>query len=391
MNKKSFKFWKSFVGTWLIAGLFLLTIAGLLPNKAQAATLLNMSDTLSTQKASTVANHTIVFRTPTGAAENTDTITLTFSADFTMNSVAFGDFDLAHSAGSQSDCAAPTYTNEETLAASASDTEWGAALSGQVITFTAPTDGVGAAAIATNACVQIQIGTNATAGATGDTQITNGAADDDDTVAIAGTFGDSGTITVDIIDDDQVSVSATVNQSVTFDIDVGTAGNENTDTPYDVALGTITVTDTRVSGATDSVNRIMMDLDTNATSGATVTVRNTNGANGLVSTAVGADNIGSADGAIADGTENYGLCVISVTQTTGTLSKASPYNSGSCAADTETNDIQGLTTTGENIVTSTAPLAGGRAQVAVNAAISGVTVAHSDYTDTLTFIATANF
>jgi hypothetical protein len=94
---------------------------------------------------------------------------------------------------------------------------------------------------------------------------------------------------------------------------------------------------------------------------------------------------------MADGTENYGLCVISVTQTLGTLSKASPYNSGTCAADSETNDIQALTTSGENIVSSAAPISGGRAQIAVNAAISGITPAHSDYTDTLTFIATSTF
>jgi hypothetical protein len=94
---------------------------------------------------------------------------------------------------------------------------------------------------------------------------------------------------------------------------------------------------------------------------------------------------------MAGGTENYGLCVVNVTQSTGTLSKASPYNSGSCSGNTETNAIQGLTTTGENIVTSTAPLGAGRAQIAVNAAISSSTPAHTDYSDTLTFVATATF
>ncbi len=94
---------------------------------------------------------------------------------------------------------------------------------------------------------------------------------------------------------------------------------------------------------------------------------------------------------MVDGTENYGLCVVSVSQTTGTLSKASPYNTGTCAGNSETNDVQGLTTTGENIITSTAPLGAGRAQIAVNGAISTSTPAHADYTDTLTFVATATF
>ncbi|QQR50088.1 hypothetical protein IPF86_03345 [Candidatus Nomurabacteria bacterium] len=153
-------------------------------------------------------------------------------------------------------------------------------------------------------------GTAATTGATGSSStITNGAVDDDDTITIGGVFGDSGTITVDIIDDDQVSVTASVNQSITFDLDATVADGE-TNTPYSVALGTITTTDTRVSGSTDTVNMIVAEADTNASGGLVVTVRNANGSNGLVSTSVPADNINSADAAMIDGTENYGLCVI---------------------------------------------------------------------------------
>jgi hypothetical protein len=80
-----------------------------------------------------------------------------------------------------------------------------------------------------------------------------------------------------------------------------------------------------------------------------------------------------------------------VGQTTGTLSKAAPYDSGTCSEDGETNVVDALTTTGESILTSTAPLGAGRAQILVNAAISSSTAAHSDYADALTFIATATF
>jgi hypothetical protein len=330
----------------------------------------------------------ITFVSPTGIQAGTsDDIILTFSADFTLAAEAAANFDIG--LGDSGTCSTATYTDEGVHLAAPDASNWQVDVTGNVITLDPDTD----SSLTAGFCVRIEMGTAATTGGTGavDT-VVNGAIDDNDTIVITGGFGDTGTITVDIIDDDLVNISATVNQSITFDLDVGTAGSEDTGTPYNVALGTVTVTDTRVSGATDSVNRIMMDLNTNATGGAVVTVRNTNGANGLVSTSVPADNINSADGAMIDGTENYGLCVISVTQTTGTLAKASPYDTGSCAADTETNDIQGLTTTGENIInTSGAPIAAGRAQIAVNAAISGVTVAHSDYTDTLTFIATATF
>ena len=179
---------------------------------------------------------------------------------------------------------------------------------------------------------------------------------------------------------------------ITFDIDTESGGgNGESSAPYSVGLGTITTTDTRVSGTTDGIQMIVLEGETGAAvSGMVVTVRNANGANGMVSTSVPADNIGSADGTMADGTENYGLCV-ATSGLTG-FSRASPYNTDTCAVNSETNGVQALTTAGENILNSAgAPLSDGYAEVIVNAAISGTTPAHTDYTDTLTFIATGTF
>ncbi|MBI1975108.1 MAG: hypothetical protein HYS57_01960 [Parcubacteria group bacterium] len=220
---------------------------------ALAAALFNKSDTMSSSKISTASNHTIVFRTPTGAGDSTDTITVTFPSGFTMNSVTFDDFDLAHSAGGQSNCTSPTYSNDETLAATPSATAWGATSSGQVITFTAPTDGVGAAAIAANACTRIKIGTNATTGVTGDTQITDPSSATSYDIAIAGAFGDTGDIRVTILSDDQVAVSATVEESLTFTL--GTTS---------VALGTLST-----SAVTSGSHTVT--LATNAASGLVLT------------------------------------------------------------------------------------------------------------------------
>jgi hypothetical protein len=350
-----------------------------------ALSLTSLSDVMSREEASTASNHEIKFVTPTGGGVAAgESISLTFSADFTgVASLDFGDADFA--IGDSNNCTTANFS-EQTLAGTPSGATWGLTTSGSVVTLLS-----GTGTVTADRCVRFELGTNAATGGAGDTQISNGAADDDDTITVGGTFGDTGTITVDIIDSDQVTTTATVNQSLTFDLDTSVADGE-TSSPYSVAFGTVTVTDTRVSGTTDSINMIIAEVDTNATGGAVVTVRNANGANGMVSTSVPADNIGSADGTMADGTENYGLCVISVTQTSGALSKASPYNSGTCATNSETNDIQGLTTTGENILnTGAAPIAGGHAEISANAAVSGVTVAHSDYTDTLTFIATSTF
>jgi hypothetical protein len=381
--KKIFSFYKATSAVTILALLSVMVA----PTLVNAASITSSKATFGRLKASTAADSVVVeFVTPSGIQTGGgDTITLTFSSDFTLASEAAANFDIG--LGDSGTCSTASYT-DEIVALSPSATDWGVDVTGNVITFSPETDDI----LTAGNCIRFEMGTAATTGGTGSVStVTNGALDDDDTITVGGAFGDSGTMTVDIIDDDQVAVTATVNQSITFDLDTSVADGE-TSTPYSVALGTITVTDTRVSGTTDSVNMVIAELDTNASGGAVVTVKNANGANGLVSTAVPADNIGSADGAMIDGTENYGLCVMSVAQTTGTLAKASPYNTGSCATNTETNDIQGLTTTGENILnTSGAPIAGGHAEIAVNAAISGVTVAHSDYTDTLTFVATGTF
>ncbi|MFM7088648.1 MAG: hypothetical protein ACKOW9_03905, partial [Candidatus Paceibacterota bacterium] len=181
----------------------------------------------------------------------------------------------------------------------------------------------------------------------------------------------------------------TISPVITFDLDTAVTDSE-TNPAYTVNLGTISVSDVKVSGTTDSVNMIIVEGSTNAPNGVVVQVKNSNGSSGLVSTSVPGDNINSSDGAMASGTENYGLCVM--TATLSGFSRAAPYNSGSCATNSNTNDIQGLTTTGENILnSSTSPVYDAHSEIAVNAAISGATQAHSDYTDTLTFIATGTF
>ena len=93
---------------------------------------------------------------------------------------------------------------------------------------------------------------------------------------------------------------------------------------------------------------------------------------------------------MAAGTENYGLCVTSTGLTRFTIDTA--YTTSGCTANSNTNDIEALTTTGENILNSGgAPFTGGHADVIVNGAIGPITPGHSDYSDTLTFIATGTF
>ena len=212
------------------------------------------------------------------------------------------------------------------------------------------------------------------------------------------TTSHSSQIAFGVIDDDTVAVTASVNSSITFDLDTAGSNDSTCDTDetsgaggYTIALGSITTADSRISGATDTINLICVDLDTNAGGGAIITVQNANGASGLVSTSTPADDIDTNDGvAVTAGTENYGLCVVTFT---GGLDDEGGYNGDTCAANSATNVVQSMSAvTPETIFdTDGAPIAGGRGSIAVNASVAVSQASHNDYTDAITFLATATF
>jgi hypothetical protein len=209
------------------------------------------------------------------------------------------------------------------------------------------------------------------------------------TATITGTSTVTGTYAVPLLDSDQVTVTATVDPTITFDIDTNTTGAD-TAAPYTVALGNLTVGAVNSSDNT-TINSIYTQLSTNATSGAVVTVKSATN-NGLVSTSVPAEFIPSNTTTMAAGTENYGLCVLSASATTGAYTAAGSYAAPTCVAGGSANTTVALTTTPDPILTTSgAPDTAGISEIVVNAAISATTNAHPDYTDTLTFIATGTF
>jgi hypothetical protein len=375
-----------------------------LPQLANALAITASKDTATRLQISTVADHTVVFTLPTGidfdSTTQTDAIHIDFPAsfavagtwvagDFTLNdgtartsvtpSQGAGTIDCTVAAGTNNFCVAIDTTNNIfTIKPSAT---WTASATAATVTFTidgTATDGTltnPASVAATNIDFQV--------------------CDEVAACLSAFTTSHSSSIAYGIIDDDTVAITAIVNSSLTFDLDTtaaDTCGSTESAGPYIVALGTITTSDTRVSGATDTVNHICVDLDTNAGGGAVVTVQNANGASGLVSTSVPADDIDNSAGVIGDNTENYGLCVVSMTASTGTLDDEGNYNGDTCAANSETNAVAALTTTPASIFdTNSLPIAGGRGQIAVGASVDLGQAAHNDYTDALTFIATGTF
>lgn len=164
---------------------------------------------LSTHVASTAANHTALFVSPSGVDASSDTIVLRYQSGFDLTALsAPNDMDL----GVDNDNACDGPFTEKTIASSAAAGTWGVAVSGQDITFTAPTDAAGGE-ITAGRCVRVRIGTNAVTGATGTHSVVNPGSTGSYEVDVLGTFSDHGMFAVAIASGGAVSVSASVPSS----------------------------------------------------------------------------------------------------------------------------------------------------------------------------------
>lgn len=337
-----------------------------LTHSAHAASLTALSDTQSRVKINTASNHTLLFTTPTGAAENTDTIIITLPSDYDATGLDFGDVDLSYGASTG-------YENEATLAGSAGAGAWGAVFSGtenRILTLTYPSSG--GTAITAGWKVAIEIGTNATGG---NTQITNPSSATSYVISITGTFGDTGQIATAIVNDDQVVVSTTIDPYLTF------------------SLSQNTVTLTRSGGSLnpDSSNTGFnngtantLAAATNATSGYTITYYGstlTNGGNTIDAMATKTTS--------STGTEQFGINLKdNATPNTG----AEPSGgSGAPASDYNTADqYRFIADTTTSLASAGAPSASTTYTVSYIVNVAATTEAGA-YSTTITYICTGNF
>ncbi len=167
------------------------------------------------------------------------------------------------------------------------------------------------------------------------------------------------------------ATAATISPTMTFDIDVAATDVDNSITATNFGnlyAGTVT----------DSPEKIWVDLITNGESGGKVYVYGTHA--GLQSTLV-SYTIGAVTGNLTSLTEGFGAQGASAT---GGLSVATAYNVA--------GDNVGITdTTIREIFTASTPLTAGRGSFLLKAKSSAVTPAASDYSETLTVIASASF
>lgn len=171
--------------------------------------------------------------------------------------------------------------------------------------------------------------------------------------------------------------AATSVPSLSYDIDVS-ATDQETGAPYSVSFGTLSI-----GSVTTATEKIWVDLDTNAESGAFIYVYNST--TGLTS-ANASYTIASATANLASAGEGFGLQISTNTQSSGgPLVAVSPYNGSS-------ENVGIIDTTARNIYTSTSsPITAGRGSVLLKAKASTTTPAAADYTSTINMIASATF
>ena len=353
---KSF-FYKSISGILITTLLYVVSGGATI---AHASSLTNLSDILSTQSASTSANHTISFTTPTGVASG-ETIILTFSSSTTAPtinaSLTYTDIDVLDDGVDITLGSTPSGATAGVVRTSAT-----------VITFTN-----GTSAITAGSVITFKIGTNATNQSTGVYTITSGTAGTM-YVAVTGSFGDTGVLSVPIISSSNVSVTATVDDTLSFsvsdsDIFFGNLSSSFACFAQGSDPGAVTCP------TTSETEAFSMTAQTNSLTGYTVTVQGgtlTSGLNTI--TALPANTNSSA------GSEQFGMRLV---HSGGSGSVTAPY-SASGYAYTATSG------TAVEVASATVATTTDTYSVRYIANISTVTEAGS-YSTTQTFVATANF
>lgn len=327
----------------------------------EAATITSFQDNLSRLQTSTLADHTIKFVSPSGVGALAS-FTITFDADFTMGTFALANFDLATASTCNGSFSDRTLVTGIPLPVSPN---WRVGQSGQTVTFTNDNSGV-----SPGECVMVEIGSNATFGATGSTQITNPSVAQTATLAIA-SVSDSGIAGIAIVatGGDQVSVTANVDPVIVFAITDSTIGYGSLS-----ASGARWATgDTLGSGSATSAHDIT--ASTNATSGYTIYVLGAT----LTSGADTIDAIGASATASSPGTEQFG---IKLSASGGSGAVIAPYATANYAYN--------AVSTQDDIATSTVPSLTTTYSVTYIANISAITQPGS-YGTTLTYTATGLF
>ena len=327
---------------------------------------------LAKSNPTTLSDHDLKFRTPSGMSSGTATIDFN-TAGFDDGSVDYTDIDLQYgSSQAQVNGSCSSSCTKATLAGTAGAGAWGASFGTNTLTFTYPTSG--GTAIAINDYTRVLIGLNAVTGTNGDQQLTNPTSSGTKTITIT-LPSDVGKLAVAILTDDQVVVSTTIDPYLTF------------------AVTQTTVSLTKSGGNPDYQNTgynngtaNTLAANTNATTGYNISYLGlTLSANG------GADTIDVMTGeASVEGEEQFG---INLRANTDPPTGANKTGSGSATYASGYGDIDQFTFAPD---TTTTLASAGDATVSNTFTVSYIVnvteiTEAGAYNTTITYICTGNF
>lgn len=172
-----------------------------------------------------------------------------------------------------------------------------------------------------------------------------------------------------------VANAATINPTLTFDLST----TSQPDPPFSVNIGNLTP-----GSVATSTDKITSTISTNATNGGLIYLYGTN--NGLKSTTAGNYNITSSSTDLDLALEGYGARGTTTSETSGgPMRLLSPY-------DGTAQNVGIIDTSKRAISDSTAaPISNGQTTFELKAKAKNTTPSASDYTDTLTIVATGSF
>jgi len=362
----------------MIAGLAILLWSLGLPSLrfVEAANVTSFSDTLSDSAPSVVSDHTISFVATNGVA-STEFIELTFPGGFSFGTIGDNDLDLSFSD-----------MGEQTLGGGVG--EWTVATTATTIRFTSND---AAATTSAGATVSIEIGRNATAGGTGDAQITNPTIGSHE-IAIDSGSQDSGITIVAIID--TVAVTAAVDTIFTFAVSGVVGGGTVNGETITGTSSTTTIPFGTLTNGNATTTAQDLSVTTNASNGYVITVQ----LDQALQSSTGADIDVFEDGsdidtpiawdapaATLDSENTYGHWGFTTDDATTTRSAPDEFDALEFAA---------ASTTPRVVMSHTGPANGagtgvGVTRVGYKIEISSLQEAGDDYTTTLTYVATPTF
>ena len=237
----------------------IILIASIVVSPARASVVTQANDYPTSLEAGAVANHRLLFTTPSGVSEG-EVISLQFSSDFTVV-LTEDDVDIADDSvdlSTASDC-----TGVE---------DAGVSIAGTTVSITiCPGDG---GAIAATSVVTIEIGTNATFSGTGSSQIENPASVGTYFISI-GSFGDFGSIALPIQSIGGVTVFADVPDQAGGGAPVVVAPQDRTaPVVSNILISNVTASQAQITWDTDEPAKSSVDYGLTQAFGTTLSVDN---------------------------------------------------------------------------------------------------------------------